>query len=307
MFETARPDDKIWFDDGKIGGRVVETGAERVVVSITQAALGGSRLRAEKGINLPDTALKIPALTGKDFTDLAFLAPHVDMVGLSFVRSADDVRVLHAEMDRLDAPGLGVVLKIENRHAFENLPALLLAGLERPPVAVMVARGDLAVEVGFERLAEVQEEILWLCEAAHIPVVWATQVLESMAKTGRPSRAEVSDAVMSGRAECVMLNKGPYITEVARFLASVLERMEAHQSKRRTLLRRLAVSQERWRCADLIDHRTVVGLRDWFAAGACRIWPCTSCRLCQGRCPSTRPRYLPKQPLFAILISMVPL
>jgi len=243
VFETVRPDDKIWFDDGMIGGRVVETGAERIIVSITQAAPSGSRLRAEKGINLPDTALKVPALTDKDFADLAFLAPHIDMVGLSFVRTADDVRVLHAEMDRLDASGLGVVLKIENRHAFENLPALLLASLERPPVAVMVARGDLAVEVGFERLAEVQEEILWLCEAAHIPVIWATQVLESMAKTGRPSRAEVSDAVMSGRAECVMLNKGPYITEVARFLAGVLERMEAHQSKRRTLLRRLAVSQ----------------------------------------------------------------
>ena len=107
----------------------------------------------------------------------------------------------------------------------------------------MVARGDLAVEVGFERLAEVQEEILWLCEAAHIPVIWATQVLENMAKSGRPSRAEVSDAAMSGRAECVMLNKGPYIDEAVRFLAGVLERMEAHQSKRRNMMRRLAISR----------------------------------------------------------------
>jgi pyruvate kinase len=106
----------------------------------------------------------------------------------------------------------------------------------------MVARGDLAVEVGFDRLAEVQEEILWLCEAAHVPVIWATQVLEGLAKSGRPSRAEISDAVMSGRAECVMLNKGPYIIPTVEFLNGILERMDAHQSKKRSMLRKLSVS-----------------------------------------------------------------
>ena len=88
--------------------------------------------------------------------------------------------------------------------------------MRRPTVGVMIARGDLAVEVGFERMAEVQEEIMWICEAAHVPVIWATQVLETLAHTGRPSRAEVTDAAMSGRAECVMLNKGPYIAEAIR-------------------------------------------------------------------------------------------
>ena len=78
-------------------------------------------------------------------------------------------------------------------------------------VGVMIARGDLAVECGYERLAEVQEEMLWFCEAAHIPVIWATQVLESLAKKGMPSRAEITDAAMGERAECVMLNKGPHI------------------------------------------------------------------------------------------------
>jgi hypothetical protein len=75
----------------------------------------------------------------------------------------------------------------------------------------MIARGDLAVEAGNERTAELQEEILWACEAAHLPVVWATQVLEDLAKTGRPSRAEVTDAAMATRAESVMLNRGPYV------------------------------------------------------------------------------------------------
>jgi pyruvate kinase len=103
----------------------------------------------------------------------------------------------------------------------------------------MIARGDLAVECGYERLAEVQEEILWAAEAAHMPVVWATQVLETLAKTGRPSRAEITDAAMGERAECVMLNKGPYILDAMRTLDDILSRMQSHQAKKRSLLRAL--------------------------------------------------------------------
>jgi pyruvate kinase len=106
----------------------------------------------------------------------------------------------------------------------------------------MIARGDLAVECGFERLAEVQEEILWLCEAAHVPVIWATQVLETLAKEGRPSRAEITDAAMGLRAECVMLNKGPYVLSAVRALDDILRRMHAHQAKKRSMLRALRLA-----------------------------------------------------------------
>ena len=125
-----------------------------------------------------------------------------------------------------------MILKIETRRAFEQLPGLLLAALggERP-AGVMIARGDLAVECGYERLAEVQEEILWLCQAAHMPVIWATQVLDQLAKTGRPSRAEITDAAMGERAECVMLNKGPQIVEAISVLDDILRRMERHQQQ----------------------------------------------------------------------------
>jgi pyruvate kinase len=201
-----------------------------------------ARLRPEKGINLPDTDLDTPALTAKDLEDLQFLVHHVDMVGLSFVRSDQDIQTLERELNHLSASHVGIVLKIENRQAFENLPQLLLASLRSPPDGVMLARGDLAAEVGFGRLAEVQEEVIWLCEAAHIPVIWATQVLENLARRGAPSRAEVADVVMSGRAECVMLNKGPYVVEAVRFLSSLLERMEAHRRKSRIMLRRLSIS-----------------------------------------------------------------
>ena len=109
-------------------------------------------------------------------------------------------------------------------------------------VGVMIARGDLAVECGYERLAEAQEEILWISEAAHVPVVWATQVLETLTKTGRPTRAEITDAAMGERAECVMLNKGPYVVEAVRTLDDILRRMEAHQDKKRSMLRKLGVA-----------------------------------------------------------------
>lgn len=113
------------------------------------------------------------------------------------------------------------------------------AAMRWPRCGVMIARGDLAVESGFERLAEVQEEMLWVCEAAHVPVVWATQVLESLAQDGRPSRAEITDAAMGDRAECVMLNKGPHVVDAVRVLDDILKRMQAHQSKKQAMLRML--------------------------------------------------------------------
>jgi len=242
-FDAVKPGERVWFDDGKIGGMVTGNDGAVITVEITHTNLKGGRLRAEKGINLPDTDLNIPAMTDKDLADLESVVRFADIIGLSFVREPEDVFSLQDHLKRLGAQHLGVVLKIETGRAFENLPQLLLASLVSPPVGVMVARGDLGVEVGFERLAEVQEQILWLCEAAHVPVIWATQVLEGMAKKGAPSRAEVSDAAMSGRAECVMLNKGPYIVETVRFLNGVLERMDAHQSKRRSMMRRLSISE----------------------------------------------------------------
>ena len=181
----------------------------------------------------------MPALTEKDLADLPFVADRADLVSLSFVRSVDDVRQLQAELRRLGAEHLGLVLKIETGAAFAHLPSLLLAAMSTERIGVMIARGDLAVEVGFERMAEVQEEIMWLCEAAHVPVIWATQVLDTLARTGHPSRAEVTDAAMAVRAECVMLNKGPHIADAITTLDSILTRMQTHHRKKRSLLRRL--------------------------------------------------------------------
>jgi pyruvate kinase len=234
--------DRIQFDDGRITARTIAVRPGEAVLEIVAAAATGSRLRADKGINLPDTHLHLTALTDKDRRDLDFVVAHADLVGYSFVRTAADVRQLQQELADRGHPDLPIVLKIENRQAFESLPALLLASLRGSASGVMIARGDLAVELGWERLAEVQEEILWMCEAAHLPVVWATQVLETLAKTGLPSRAEITDAAMAVRAECVMLNKGPHILEAVRVLRDILDRMRDHQMKKRPMLRRLQLA-----------------------------------------------------------------
>jgi pyruvate kinase len=241
--QALRPGERVWFDDGRIGAVVRRSTPKWAELEITDADDDGVRLGADKGINLPDTRLDLPALTAKDVADLAVAARHADLVGLSFAQSAEDVQRLHRELRRLGADETGIVLKIETRCGFEQLPQLLFAALSCRAAGVMIARGDLAVECGFERLAEVQEEILWACEAAHVPVVWATQVLESEARSGFPSRAEITDAAMGSRAECVMLNKGPHILQALRTLDDILCRMRSHLSKKRPLLRALKAWQ----------------------------------------------------------------
>ncbi len=237
--DALRVGHRVWFDDGRIGGTVTALRSSEADVCIDVAATGGSRLKAEKGINIPDSALRMPALGPEDEPILQFVADHADLVGLSFAQHESDVSTLQHRLEKLGGSALGIVLKIETARGFNRLPELLLAGMASERVGVMVARGDLAVECGFERLAEVQEEILWLCDAAHIPVIWATEVLDQMARTGRPSRAEISDAAMADRAECVMLNKGPHIGEAVAALHNILSRMDAHQHKKVALLRRL--------------------------------------------------------------------
>jgi pyruvate kinase len=242
IFASVKSGDRVWFDDGKIGGVVRFVNKDQVHVEITQARYSGDKLKPDKGINLPDSDLVLPPITKKDLRDLKFITANADAVCFSFVNDASDVIELQARLKEYGGEHLGIILKIETLHAFENLPGIILAAMRSPCVGVMIARGDLAIECGYERMAEIQEEILWLCEAAHVPVIWATQVLEKLAKKGTPSRAEITDAAMAVRAECVMLNKGPYILDAVHALDDVLGRMRDHQSKKVSRLRELKLA-----------------------------------------------------------------
>jgi pyruvate kinase len=243
VLSDLKPGERVYFDDGKIGARVTSVEPAGVTLRIVEARESGERLASEKGINFPDSRLGVSALTLKDVADLKFVVEHADLVGCSFVRSARDIRVLQRHLRRVGGEKRGLVVKIETQQAFDQLPSLLLAAMGSPVAGIMIARGDLAIECGFERLAELQEEILWLCEAAHLPVIWATQVLDTLAKKGLASRAEITDAAMAVRAECVMLNKGPYILNTIRALDDILRRMQEHQSKKKTLLRKLKLAE----------------------------------------------------------------
>lgn len=234
LLARLEPGAPVWINDGRLRCRVAAVNPGLAVLEVVGAREKGEKLKPEKGVNFPGLDIEIPALTEYDRECLDFVAPHAGIVGFSFVQTPEDVEALVAELRaRLpEGPLPALMLKIETPLAIRNLPEMIVAAGGRLPVAVMIARGDLAVEIGFERLSEIQEEILWLCEAAGVPVVWATQVLEGLLKDGQATRAETTDAAMGQRAECVMLNKGPYLAEAVAFLRGILGRMDRHQAKK---------------------------------------------------------------------------
>ncbi len=243
IFGHVKAGEGVLLDDGKIGGTIHSADDHEIVVMIERAPDKGVKLKSEKGVTFPESCLDIPALTAEDIEHLSFIAQHADMVGFSFVQRPTDLAALQAELQRLCRTDMGIILKIETPIAFQNLPSLLLEGLKSANCGVMIARGDLAVSIGFQRMAEVQEEILWLAEAAHLPVIWATQVLETQVKKGLATRAEISDVVKAVRAECVMLNKGEHLLEAMETIMDIDVRMAAHEDKKRRTLRSLGVAK----------------------------------------------------------------
>mgnify|MGYP002073457119 CR=1 FL=1 len=236
---------RICIDGGKIVARIVGKRPDGLLAEVVQVSGRPRRVRSGKGLNFPDSALRLSPLTGKDLRDLDTVVGLADIIGYSFVQRPGDIERLQQELEnRGRSPEtLGLVAKIETATAIANLPELIVAGAGRQPFGVMIARGDLAVEIGHLRLTELQEELLWLCEAAQVPVVWATEVMSRFVRKGTPSRAEMTDAAMAQRAECVMLNKGPYLVEAIALLDEVLTRMAGHQSKKTPRLRALRTWQ----------------------------------------------------------------
>lgn len=243
IVQDLRTGDRVLFDDGLFEAVVEQPGKQIAFLRMTRISATKPRLRPEKGINFPDTALTVRSLTDFDKSVLPFAQAHGDLVGFSFVRSRADLAELQALMTANGSKKLPIVLKIETSEAVENLPSLLVQGMAEPVFGVMIARGDLAVEIGFERLSEIQEEILWVCEAAHVPVIWATQVLETLNKSGIATRSEVTDAARAVQAECVMLNKGKHLLAVLSTLRDILRRSGGHHAKKRYVFRPLKIAE----------------------------------------------------------------
>jgi len=244
VIQTLNHGERVYIDDGLILARVVDRKKKGVRLKIERDSSKKSKIKAEKGINFPDSDLAISSLTDYDISCLPFVMSHSDTVGFSFVRKATDLVKLREELSKFSGEIPPVILKIETQEAVENLPHLLLEGMKSPHFGVMIARGDLAVEIGFERLVEIQEEISWLCEAAHAPVIWATQVLESLHKSGIATRAEITDAGRAAMAECIMINKGDHTLQVLQTLRDIAERSRGHKMKNRLVFRVLNIAEQ---------------------------------------------------------------
>jgi len=168
--------ERVLYDDGKLEGIVESLGESEALVRVKRTKAGGAKLKSEKGLNLPDTDLGLSPLTSKDHSDLAVVAANADIVGYSFISRPEDIDLLEEALANLPVRerALGLIAKIEQPQALTNVPALIIrARCLNRPFGIMIARGDLAAEIGFERVAEMQEELLWLCEAAAVPAIWA--------------------------------------------------------------------------------------------------------------------------------------
>jgi len=219
--------DKVFVDDGKIEMVIDEIIGDDIICTVLTRNEKGSSLKDEKGINFPNSDIAIGAICPRDKEILADICEYADIIGISFTQTPQDVQNLIDELDSLGKKGsIGIVAKIETKKGVENLPSILEALTEYGHSGIMIARGDLAIEIGFENLASMQEEILDLCTATHMPVILATQVLENKMKTNMPSRAEISDVAFAHKAECVMLNKGDYALETIKILTTIFRQMD---------------------------------------------------------------------------------
>ncbi|MCU0402926.1 MAG: pyruvate kinase [Chitinophagaceae bacterium] len=234
----------VMMDDGIVEAIVTGTTMSGIELTITRIS-GKPQLKTGKGINFPNTAIPIASLTKEDIKSLEFIREHADLVGYSFVRHTEDLTELHKYLYSKKSSRLPyLIIKVETPESVQNLPYLLLYAMRYPFFGVMIARGDLAVEIGFERMSEIQEEILWICEAAHTPVIWATQVLEQLNKTGIASRSEITDAYKAAQAECIMINKGKYTHLVLDTLNDIAKRSHRHHLKKRYEMQSLGIAKK---------------------------------------------------------------
>jgi pyruvate kinase len=244
---SVSPGTRFLFDDGRWEGLAhhvrtpdsAPSGHVQILLEVTRVNDQPAVIKKGQGCSCPGQLAHLDTLTAKDRADLAVLLPFADLIGVSFLRNADDVRRLKTIVDDSGRSDIGIILKIETQSALNDLTRILLEALTLPKAGIMIARGDLAMELGFSRLLDVQQELLWFSAAAHLPVIWATQVLEQLASTGVPTRAEVSDVAKAAEADCIMINRGRYMESTLQFLRAAVTAAGAHKDKRFYRMRHL--------------------------------------------------------------------
>lgn len=242
IFQQIEIGQAVLYDDGNIESKVVEVNEGEMILEVTKTKGSSVRVHPEKGLNFPNNQFVFEELTEKDQQDIAFTCKHADIIGCSFVNSGKDIELIQNEIEKHlgeKAKQISLMAKIETVRATRNLPEIIFTAASKNPFSVMIARGDLAVESGYIDLAAFQQEIMWVCEAGDIPVVWATEVLDTLVSDGIPTRSEVTDAAEGTRADCIMLNKGDFIVDGVNMLNRIIERMEPIQYKKTHILGKL--------------------------------------------------------------------
>lgn len=237
ILEKVKIGDRVLIDDGKIGSIVSSINKDYLELKITYPYNMPGIIKSNKGLNFPDSDLNLSAITHEDLENLKIITKYADAVAMSFVNSHNDISLLGKELLPLGCSDFGIIAKIETRNAVYNLSRIIIEGLTNSKFGILIARGDLAAEIGYENLSLIQEDILCICEAAHVPVILATQFLENLSKNGLPTRAEIIDASKGQRADCVMLNKGKYIIDAVKILSLLLKTEERNYIKKRQIFR----------------------------------------------------------------------
>lgn len=246
IYEQIEVGQAVLYDDGQIESEVTEVSDDAILLKVNKTKGKSVRVKAEKGLNFPNNNLVFTSLNEKDKKDIAFACEHADIIGCSFVNSGNDVQLIQEEIQKnmgSKAKQMALMAKIETVRATRNLPEIIFTAASKNPFSVMIARGDLAAESGYIDLAGFQQEIMWISEAGDIPVVWATEVLDTLVSDGIPTRSEVTDAAEGTRADCIMLNKGDFIGDGVEMLNRIIERMEPLQYKKTPTLGKLNFGQ----------------------------------------------------------------
>jgi pyruvate kinase len=242
IYEQVEVEQQVLFDDGSIESIVKEVSEDEFILEVVKTKSKSVRVKAEKGMNFPNNNFTFDSLNDKDKNDIDFACHHADIIGCSFVNEGRDIKLIQDEINKIlkdKAKEISLMAKIETVRAARNLPEIIFTAASKNPFSIMIARGDLAAESGYIDLAGLQQEIMWISEAGDIPVVWATEVLDTLVSDGIPTRSEVTDAAEGTRADCVMLNKGDYIGEGVDILNRIIEKMEPIQYKKTPILGKL--------------------------------------------------------------------
>lgn len=249
--EVTNVGDRIILSKGHVKGIILSKSDHEIKVLIKQTHKPKSKIYANSPITVPDSNMAYKAF---DFDPnlVESIIDKVDIIGIAGLQSHKDVSSFLDNSDILNLNKLGLIIHIDSNKAWLDLPMILIEALRHQKVGVMIDREQIGMDVGADRAVEVKDQILWLCESAHIPVIWSTNVLDNLIQSGISKPAEITDAAKAARTECVMLQDGPHVVEAVKLISTILLKMEQHSFKKKNLMRTLSIAQV---AKDAIDKR----------------------------------------------------